>query len=94
MIIDLLTRQIAWSLQGDSGNYEVLSEGIKRVAGIEGMSCEIGLRRGGGTFHIMESLKATGQQRLHIAIDPYGNIDYPVSSKYNDVWINSRYLYL
>ena len=90
MIIDLLTRQIAWSLQGDSGNYEVLSEGIKRVAGIEGMSCEIGVRRGGGTFHIMESLKATGQQRLHIAIDPYGNIDYPVSSKYNDVCNKAR----
>lgn len=84
MIINVVTREITSVLHGDGANYEVLTEGIKRVAGIGGMSCEIGLRRGGGTFHIMESLKTTGQERLHIAIDPYGNIDYPVSGKYKN----------
>ncbi len=84
MIINVITQQIACDFQGDSKNYEVLTNGIKRVTEIEGMTCEIGLRRGGGTFHIMEALRDTKQQKLHIAIDPYGNIDYPISSEYGD----------
>lgn len=64
-------------LEGDSRNYEVLTEGIEKVADVEGLTCEIGLRRGGGTYHILEALRQTNQKKVHIAIDPYGNIEYP-----------------
>lgn len=60
----------------DSKNYEVLSEGIEKIQSIEGLTCEIGLRRGGGTQVILDAIKATNQQKVHIAIDPYGNIEF------------------
>lgn len=63
-------------LPTDSANYEVLTEGIQLVKDVPGMTCEIGLRRGGGTKFIIDALKATGQNKVHIAIDPYGNIEY------------------
>lgn len=65
------------SLPTDSKNYEVLTEGVEKIASIDGLTCEIGLRRGGGTKYILDALRATGQQRVHIAVDPYGNIEYP-----------------
>lgn len=74
MIIDFtLTPQ----LPTDSHNYEVITEGVEKVAAVEGLTCEIGLRRGGGTKYIIDALLATQQQKTHIAIDPYGNIEYP-----------------
>lgn len=45
------------------------------------MTCEIGLREGGGTRHIIDALLASGQQRVHVAVDPYGDIDYQISEK-------------
>jgi len=63
-------------LPTDSANYEVLTEGVERVKDIAGMTVEIGLRRGGGSRFIMEALRNTGQKKVHIAIDPYGNIEY------------------
>lgn len=62
---------------GDSKNYEVLVEGVERVAGVDGLTCEIGLRKGAGSYYIMDTLKRTKQPKVHIAIDPYGNIEYP-----------------
>lgn len=64
-------------LQCDSENYDVLVTGIEQVVSIDGMTCEIGLRLGGGTYHILDALKRTHQNKMHIAIDPYGNIEYP-----------------
>lgn len=66
-----------YNLPGDSGDYELLTEAVAKVEGVEGFTCEIGLRQGGGSYAIMEALKSTNQQKIHIAIDPYGNIDYP-----------------
>lgn len=63
-------------LPTDSQNYEVITEGVRRVAGIPGMTCEIGLRRGGGSKYIIDALLDTSQRKVHIAIDPYGNIEY------------------
>lgn len=63
-------------LPPDSRNYEVLTEGIEKVKDIDGLTCEIGLRRAGGTKYILDAIKATGQQKVHIAVDPYGNIEF------------------
>ncbi len=65
-------------LPADSANYEVLAEGVQKAAAVEGLTCEIGLRRGGGSKVIIDALVATNQHltKPHIAIDPYGNIAY------------------
>lgn len=64
-------------LPTDSANYDIITEGVIKSAQANGLTCEIGLRRGGGTKYILDALKSSGQEKLHIAIDPYGNIDYP-----------------
>lgn len=63
-------------LPGDSGDYHLLTKGIELSAHVPGMTCEIGLRRGGGTKHIIDALAAKAPGKVHIAIDPYGHIPY------------------
>jgi hypothetical protein len=64
------------SLPGDSGDYHLLTKGIELSANVPGMTCEIGLRRGGGTKTIIDALAQYAPHKVHIAIDPYGNIEY------------------
>lgn len=71
------------SLPTDSLNYEVITEAVEKVANVPGMTCEIGLRRGGGSKYIIDALVATKQKKVHVAIDPYGNIEY--ASNDNDI---------
>ena len=65
-------------LPTDSANYEVLAEGVKRASPVEGLTCEIGLRRGGGSKVIIDALVETKQHlsKAHVAVDPYGDIAY------------------
>jgi hypothetical protein len=63
-------------LPGDSGDYHLLAKGIELSAHVPGMTCEIGLRRGGGTKHIIDALAQHCTGKPHIAIDPYGHIPY------------------
>ena len=60
----------------DSREYHILLNAVARVKDVDGLTCEIGVREGGGTKLIMETLRNTGQQKVHIAIDPFGNIEY------------------
>lgn len=60
-------------LAGDGHEYELLQLGVENIR-CEGVSLEIGLRRGGGTKLIMENLKT--ERKIHVAIDPYGNLPY------------------
>jgi hypothetical protein len=53
-----------------------LENAVAKVQYIEGFTCEFGVRQGGSTFLIMETLHTTNQSKIHIAIDPFGNIDY------------------
>lgn len=62
-------------LTGDSGDYHLITKGVELSKDAKGMTCEIGLRRGGGTKHIIDALVASGR-KIHIAIDPYGSIAY------------------
>ena len=69
-------------LPTDSANYEVLTEAVTLTKRVPGMTCEIGLRRGGGSKFIMDALVSTEQKdKVHIAIDPYGNIEYADNDK-------------
>lgn len=60
----------------DSREYDILKNATENVKGIYGLTCEIGVREGGGTHVILDALKSTNQKKIHIAIDPFGNIDY------------------
>ena len=61
-------------LEQDSLDYEVLSRAALNTVGIDGMACEIGVRRGGSIQHIMNGWKHTG--KTIVAVDPYGDIEY------------------
>jgi len=63
-------------MQTDSSEYKILSNAADMIKNIEGLTCEIGLREGGSTQLILNSIKNSGVPKIHIAIDPYGNIEY------------------
>ncbi len=63
-------------LPGDSADYHLLTKGIELSANVNGLTCEIGLRRGGGTKHIIDAIAQYCPGKTHIAIDPYGHIPY------------------
>jgi len=62
----------------DSKDYELITRAIKAIpSDKEGMTCEIGLRRGGGTEYIMDMLsKSSFPHKVHVGVDPYGDISY------------------
>lgn len=60
----------------DSREYHILTNAVKLITNVKGFTCEIGVREGGGTKMILDTLKSTNQNKIHIAIDPFGNIDY------------------
>jgi len=65
-----------YSLPGDSADYHLLTKGVELSANTPGLTCEIGLRRGGGSKHIIDAIAQYCPGKVHIAIDPYGNIEY------------------
>ena len=56
--------------------YEGMIPYLKSIKSVPGLSCEVGLRRGGGTHLIMKTLLENDDKRTHVAIDPYGTILY------------------
>jgi hypothetical protein len=64
-------------LPTDSDNYEVLFHAAQSIKNVEGIVCEIGTRRGGGTKVIIDGLLSVNDcNRNIVCVDPYGNIDY------------------
>lgn len=64
----------------DSTEYEVFKNFINEIKDIEGMTCEIGVRLGGGSDHIITALfENMDFGRTHVMIDPFGNIEYETS---------------
>lgn len=64
-------------ITGDSKDYYILVDAAFRCRNLPGLSCEIGLRGGGGSGYIMKAFAVSDQGfRTHIAIDPFGNIEY------------------
>lgn len=60
----------------DSCEYHILENAVKLVKDVDGLTCEIGVREGGSTQIILDIMKSTNQKKVHIAIDPFGNIEY------------------
>jgi hypothetical protein len=64
-------------LNENGRDYHVLVDAAKAIKGVEGMTVEIGLREGGGSKNIIDTLiQNSDLGRTHIAIDPYGHIEY------------------
>lgn len=68
----------------DSFDYNILVEACEKASLIDGLTCEIGLYKGGSTYKIMNKMKELGKIRPHIGIDPYGNIEYVHWEKLRD----------
>jgi hypothetical protein len=70
--------QVRDLLPGDapSESYKSLIKYIPELKDVEGISIEIGLRRGGGTLEIIEAFLENDDKRYHVCIDPYGDIEY------------------
>lgn len=64
------------TLPGDSSDYHLLTKGVELSKDVAGMTCEIGLRLGGGTKYIVDALAEHCPGKVHIALDPYGHIEY------------------
>ena len=67
-------------LQAQGDEYDILSRAARRVSFLSNaMTCEIGLRLGGGSKAIIDGLKSSRAfqpNQVHIAIDPYGQMPY------------------
>ena len=66
------------TLPCDSRDYGLIVRAIEAIPNNKkGMTCEIGLRRGGGTGFIMDALsEGKFPYKVHVAVDPYGDISY------------------
>ena len=62
-----------YNIDGDGTEYEVLYEASEKSFAVPGLVCEIGLRRGFGTFLMMN---VVGNHKHYIAVDPFGDIPY------------------
>jgi hypothetical protein len=68
-------------LPTDSTEYELLREAAALGAGVPGMGCELGVRRGGGSRMIMDEFIKAGVYKNHVMVDPWGDIDYLTNEK-------------
>lgn len=72
-------------LQDNGSDYEVLMRACRKVKGVPGLTCEVGLREGGGSKYMIDTLLANEDfGRTHVAIDPYGSIPY-IQSETNTI---------
>jgi hypothetical protein len=61
----------------DHHNHQVLLNAASSIKEVDGIVCEIGLRRGGGLLLMMKACINNQDLKRHfIAIDPYGSIPY------------------
>lgn len=60
-------------IEGDSAEYEILRTAANSVKHLKGLTIELGVRLGLGSAVIMD---INPNDKLHVAVDPYGNIEY------------------
>jgi hypothetical protein len=60
----------------DSREYVILAEACRAIRGVPGLTCEIGVRQGGSSQWIMKHCVDNGDRRIHIGIDPFGDLPY------------------
>lgn len=65
-----------YEITGDSDEYWFLAEAVELSKDVEGICCEIGLRRGLGTKTIIDAVVEHRPSTTVISIDPFGSILY------------------
>ena len=67
------------TLDRDSYEYELLQTAAASIVAeqVPGLTCEIGVRAGGGSQVILDELTGSPLAYTHIAIDPWGSLPYP-----------------
>lgn len=60
---------------GQERGYDILNTALNMSPNM-GLTCDIGVRKGRSSQLIMEHISRTKQNPTHIAIDPYGSIEY------------------
>lgn len=68
-------------LETDSSDYDLLYNAAKSVIDVEGLICEIGVRRGGSLKYIIDGVNSDIPKTI-VAVDPYGNIEYVPAEGY------------
>lgn len=63
-------------IDGPYVTYEMMKKYIVTLKNVPGLSCEVGLRRGGGTQIICDTFIENDDKRVHVCMDPYGDILY------------------
>jgi cephalosporin hydroxylase len=72
-IIRLSTEEV---FDTDSQEYEILTNAVMQIKGVDGAVVEIGTRRGGSAKMIIDTLVSNNDtNRSMFCIDPYGNIE-------------------
>jgi hypothetical protein len=74
-------------IEGDSHEYEVFEEAIKKLTNPIGATVEIGVRRGMGSKMIIDSFRKhhPNVKLNHLGIDPYGNIEYNPTEQHKNI---------
>ena len=65
-------------IEGDSSEYDLITKEINKLKFEDVvLTCEIGLRKGLGSKIIMDAVLSKGVANYrHLAVDPYGNLNY------------------
>ena len=73
-------------ISGDSFEYEILENAVKKLKNPVGSSFEIGVRRGQGSKIIIDSYRKFHPKinLIHIGLDPYGDLLYNFSEDFKN----------
>jgi hypothetical protein len=63
-------------LETDGLEYDILYDAAQEIKGVEGLTCELGVRRGGSSVLMIQACLDNDDKRIHVGIDPYGNIEF------------------
>lgn len=64
-------------METDGRDYHILYDACQSIKGVPGLTCELGIRRGGSSAMIIQACIDNEDKRIHVGIDPYGNIEFP-----------------
>ena len=63
-------------LNTDGLDYHILYDAAQRIKGVDGLTCELGIREGGSSAMIIQACLDNNDKRIHVGVDPYGNIEF------------------
>ena len=71
------------TIDGDSFEYEILENAVKKLKAPVGNSFEIGVRKGQGSKTIIEAYRKfhPDVKNVHIGLDPYGKLPYNLTEE-------------